>query len=341
MKHTHALGLSQDQLGRLSWDKFQGASILISGVTGLLGINIAASLCAAREQELFDGVIVGTSKSGQIPPEWGVKLDQVVAWSLGEGDSPWDGEFDIVFHASGYGQPARFTAEPIETLKLNSVGTLGVLGLLRPGGRFINFSSSEIYWGIAGNSANESSVGVSAPDHPRAMYIEGKRFSEALVNAATQMALCSGVNLRVALVYGPGVKWDDTRVLSDFIRSALVSDRIELRDSGEAVRNYLYVDDGVRLILELASGDFVGTVNVGGESRTTIRELAELVASETDSSLTVPPTDALRLDGAPDEVSISLERLRSLTGAHQQSSLAEGVPRTIDWFRFLLSMDMR
>ena len=319
----------------LSWERFENTRILITGVTGLLGINIAAAFVSARQMGLFRGELVGVSRSGEIPSSWRVLLDEVVPWSIGDAKAPLDRTFDVIFHAAGYGQPARFMAEPLATMRMNSIGTLDVLELLKPGGRFVNFSSSEVYWGISGDEANEDRVGVSGPDHPRAMYIEAKRFSETVINIATQTGRGAGLNLRVSLVYGPGAKWDDSRVMSDFIRSGLVNRRIELRDSGTAVRNYLFVDDAVKLIVRLTVDNFSGTVNLGGESKTTILELAELVADETESVVVVPSIASQSVAGAPTSVSVSLERLQSLTKLADRVSLPEGVSRTIEWFEYL------
>src|SRR5262249_10287771 len=141
---------------------------------------------------------------------------------------------DYVIHAAGYGQPARFRSEPLNTLRINTTTTDRLISQMAPEGRFLFVSSSEVYSGCAAADKIDD-IGNTDPYHPRAAYIEGKRAGEAIVNAWRNTGVAA-MSARVCLAYGPGVKSDDQRAMSEIIRQALVDKKIRLRDRGDAVR---------------------------------------------------------------------------------------------------------
>ena len=158
-------------------------------------------------------------------------------------------QYDFVIHAAGYGQPAKFTANPIGALTTNTVGTFNLIAQVRPGGKFAYFSSSEVYADLAGGNYKESQIGTTTPDHPRAAYIEGKRAGETIVNTYRLDNKIQTYTFRLALAHGPGVSLNDERVLNTFIRTALESGSIEMRDQGRAIRTYCSSQDAINLTM--------------------------------------------------------------------------------------------
>ncbi len=236
------------------------------------------------------------------------------------------GSCDLVIHAAGYGQPARFMAEPIETITVSTAGLMDAANLLKPGGKLLFLSSSEVYSGSKHIPHIETDIGTTAPDHPRGCYIEAKRCGEAIIHALRSEGIDAKI-ARVSLVYGPA-RWDDKRVMFDFIRQAMTTGVIRLRDQGSAIRTYCYVEDAVTMLVNILMKGKQAVYNVGGASRVTIWELARSIGAQLNARVEVP-AEGVPLVGAPDEVSVAITRYENEFGAMEFTPLGIGLDRTI------------
>lgn len=272
--------------------------LLITGAYGLIGTNICKALEAYPDIEVTK-----------------IKFDEVGLI----------GQFDYIIHAAGYGQPQMFGKEKVKCLYINTRVTDGLFNWLKPDGKFLFISSSEVYSG-APSPHKETDIGTTTPQHPRACYIEGKRCGEAICMAYKEQGYDVKI-ARLALAYGPGTKKEDTRVLNQFIEQTLTKGVIELKDAGFAVRTYCYVDDAVKQILNILFKGKDVVYNVGGISTTTIGSLAHDICVLTDSTMTLGKDS---LNGAPDDVHLDLTK--TLTEFPMEfTSLEEGLKRTIEY----------
>lgn len=259
-----------------------------------------------------------------------------------------DGGADFIIHAAGYGQPDKFMADPIGTIKVNTETLIDLLDRLKPGGKFLYLSTSELYSGSWKASHSESDIGRSDPWHPRAAYIEGKRCGEAICAAYRRKGVDVKV-ARVSLAYGPGTKKGDSRVLNQFIEQALTTGKIILRDQGHAVRTYCYIDDAVEMLWNILLHGGQSTYNaeemlrvpaenpvynVAGFSKVTIRELAETIAEMTSASIVIPHGD-YGSPGAPDHVSVDVGKYLNEFGKDNWTDLRDGLAKTIEYQRGL------
>ena len=322
-------------VSRLDWSVLGSSNVLVTGATGLVGSYVFAAFCHAQRTGRFHGELWGVSRSAVLPFALDLGRDAHlvqgdVAGTRALGLLP---GFDLIVHAAGYGQPSKFTAAPMDAIRVNTTGTLQLLNLLNERGRFGFLSTSELYSGLVASAATEDSIGTTTPAHPRGAYIEAKRCGEAIMHAAHAQRAIQTVSFRLALAYGPGTRPDDGRVLNEIVRSALQRGRIDLKDSGGAIRTYCYVMDAVEMLLQVLSSPFSGTVNLGGVSTTTIRQLAGLVADLTGAELAVPHVGGQARTGAPAVVNLDLTLLKDLTGKSEFVSLSDGVARTIRWQR--------
>ena len=256
-------------------------SALVTGAFGLVGQHI----CAALEKK---GYIVTR-----------VKFDDLPHWQTYF-------TFDVIIHSAGYGQPLKFTQDKIKTIEINTKTTNELFRYLKPGGKFLFISSSEVYSG-AQSPHKETYIGTTTPQHPRACYIEGKRCGEAICMAYKEQGVDVKI-ARLALAYGPGTNRGDTRVLNQFIEQALTKGRIIMKDAGEAIRTYIYVDDAVYLMLKVLFEGKDTVYNIGGESTATIRQLADMVGKITNTHVVVGRSG---LEGAPSEVKLCLNRIKA------------------------------
>jgi len=282
--------------------------ILITGAGGLIGTNLLRSVDGAKVYSVVYTNPIQVEGSEVIQgdltdPKFVDSLPQV----------------DYVIHAAGYAQPSKFTQEPVQTIKLN---TQTLISLFDKCKTLLYLSSSEVYSGCH-PPYKETDIGTTTPSHPRSCYIEAKRCGEAICQAL------GGKVARVSLVYGPGARSDDTRVLYEFIRQGF-NGKIVLKDQGQAYRTYCYVDDCVEMLWDILF-DGHGVYNVGGTSEVTICQLAHKIGS----ILGVPVElghDGIK--GAPESVRLDLSRVAKEFGKTEFVGIDEGLERTIRGIRW-------
>jgi UDP-glucuronate decarboxylase len=322
-------------LSAVSLEPLHGKRLLLTGASGLLGTQLLACLARARSTRGLRAEIVAVVRNE--PPRHvagllggpGVRVlrgdltDATFRCSLPESD--------FVIHASCYAQPALFEADPVETLSLGTEVTLDLLRRSHAGSSFLFVSSSEVYNGLSGPPFRESQIGTTTPLHPRACYIEGKRAGEAICNAFLERGRFAR-SARVALAYGPGTRRGDQRVLNTFIESALTRGEISMRDRGEALRTYAYVTDVTEMLWRILLDGRDPVYNVGGESTTSIADLARTIGELTGASVRFPEA-AVPLQGAPESVRLDLRRTRDEFGKSDYVPLREGLARTVEWQR--------
>lgn len=309
----------------------QKDEILVTGGSGLIGVNLIKFLQNIRDVNARKISVI--TKSGLLP-DVGIDYKKL---NVLKGDLL-DSEFlrslpkaDVIFHAAGYGQPAKFLDNALGTIKLNSDVTSILAEKTHKGGRFIFFSSSEIYSGLNSVPNFESEIGATDPYHPRAAYIEGKRIGETITFLARDKFEISSTSLRIALVYGPGTKNGDSRVLNSFIFRALNDGKLVMMDRGDALRTYCFVDDAIRMIINIAERGTHNVYNLGGIEMVSIREVGELISSLTGCAFEISDQD-LGLTSAPNMVKLSMDRtLTTFDDRFEFTPFVNGLRRTIDW----------
>jgi nucleoside-diphosphate-sugar epimerase len=303
--------------------------ILITGASGLMGSNFL-SLFSKLADEKSGAEVHAVGRTGNLPQnisqltnvKWhfGDLIDETFVKSLPK--------VQTVINCAGYGQPIKFSNSKIDTIKLNTNSIFTLYERIEPFGNFLNFSSSELYSGSVSVLCTEEDVGNTGTSHPRAAYIESKRMLETILLSHENENKIRMVALRLALAYGPGVKEDDDRVLNSFVRQALMTGSIKMKDSGSAMRTYCYVSDALEMSLAalLLGKDTV--YNVGGVSRVSILELANLIGDLTNSKV-FPGPHSPYLPDAPRDVRIDCSKALELIPNKQFVPLDEGLSELI------------
>jgi dTDP-glucose 4,6-dehydratase len=241
------------------------------------------------------------------------------------------GPVDAILHFASPASPKDYLELPIQTLKVGSLGTHHLLGMAREKhARFLLASTSEVYGDPEVHPQVESYWGHVNPVGPRGVYDEAKRFAEAITMAYHRY---HGIDVRIVRIfntYGPRMRRNDGRVVSNFLVQALEGKPITIYGEGEQTRSFCYVEDEVRGILALLDGDEVGPVNIGNPYEFTVRELADLVLEVTGSTSELVfeplPVD----DPAQRKPDITLAR--RVLGWEPVVQLREGLERTAAWF---------
>jgi len=243
-----------------------------------------------------------------------------------------DGPVDAVLHFASPASPPDYLAAPIQTLKVGSLGTFNTLGLARAkGARFMIASTSEVYGDPHQHPQTEQYWGNVNPVGPRGCYDEAKRFGEAATMAYHRY---HGVDVRIVRIfntYGPRMRADDGRVVSNFLVQALSGQPITIYGDGTQTRSFCFVEDEVRGFLALLDSDITGPCNIGNPGEFTITELAKLVIEVTGSSSEVVYEPLPQDD--PTQRRPDITQAREKLGWEPTVELREGLERTAAYFR--------
>jgi len=247
-------------------------------------------------------------------------------------------EVDQIYHLACPASPAFYQKDPVQTTKTCVHGSINMLGLARRLGAPILLSStSEVYGDPQAHPQHESYWGNVNPIGVRSCYDEGKRCAETLFfDYHRQHALPVKV-ARIFNTYGPSMQPDDGRVVSNFIVQALSGEPLTVFGDGSQTRSFCYVDDMVTGLIALmgSPAGVTGPVNLGNPGEFTMVELAKHVLALTGSSAPVeyrplPADDPVRRQ--PD-----ISRARELLGWEPTVDLADGLQRTVEYFREALA----
>jgi UDP-glucuronate decarboxylase len=243
-------------------------------------------------------------------------------------------EIDEIYNLACPASPVHYQFDPVQTTKTNVHGAINVLALAnRCRAKVLQASTSEVYGDPEVHPQPESYWGRVNPIGPRACYDEGKRCAETLFfDYHRQFELRIKV-ARIFNTYGPRMRPDDGRVVSNFIVQALEGRPITVFGDGSQTRAFCFVDDLVEgLILLMDTPDEItGPVNLGRPQEFTMLELAEHVLAETgsDSKIEYKPLPA----DDPTQRRPDIGLARQLLGWEPTIDLSEGLRETVQYFR--------
>ena len=306
-----------------------GRRIVVTGAAGFLGSHLCRALLAAGDEVVaIDNLVTGAIEN--VSELFGDRRFVFLHHDVSNFVHV-SGPVDAVLHFASPASPADFDRLPIPILKVGSRGTQNTLGLAKDkGARYLLASTSEVYGDPLVHPQPESYWGNVNPVGPRGVYDEAKRFSEAITMAYHRF---HGVDVRIVRIfntYGPRMRPDDGRAVSNFLVQALAGKPITIYGDGRQTRSFCYVDDEVRGFLALLDSDHVGPINIGNPHEYTIRQLAESVLEVTGSSSELTfeplPTD----DPVQRRPDIGLAR--AVLGWEPEVNLADGLARTAAWF---------
>ena len=247
-------------------------------------------------------------------------------------------EVDEIYHLACPASPIHYQRDPVQTTKTAVHGSINMLGLAkRTGAKILTTSTSEVYGDPAVHPQPETYWGNVNPIGPRACYDEGKRAAETLFFDYHRQ---HGLKIKVARLfnsYGPRMHPHDGRVVSNFVVAALANRPLPVYGEGNQTRSFQYIDDLIEGLLALMKSpdEVTGPINLGNPGEFTIAELADLVIEQTGSTggieyLPLPQDDPVRRQ--PD-----ITRAKEVLGWEPTIPLAQGLARTIDYFRTSLA----
>lgn len=303
---------------------------VVTGAAGFLGSHLVDRLVADGHEVVgIDNLLTGRRENLAAlaeHPRFSFVRQDVTQFIRVEGG------VDGIFHFASPASPADYLAFPIQTLKVGSLGTHNALGLAKAkDARFLLASTSEVYGDPEAHPQPESYWGHVNPVGPRGVYDEAKRFAEALTMAYHRV---HGLEARIARIfntYGPRMRPDDGRVVSNFIVQSLRGDPLSVYGDGQQTRSFCYVDDLVEGVVRLFHSDYAGPVNLGNPDEYRIVELAEKVLEVSGARAPIEHRPLPEDDPKVRRPEIALARRR--LGWEPRVPLPEGLARTVAYFR--------
>ena len=312
------------------------ARVVVTGGAGFLGSHLTDALLRRGDEVVaIDNLVTGDTANIE-------HLFRNRSFTFAEHDVSsyiWvPGEVDVVMHFASPASPIDYLDKPIQTLKVGSLGTHNSLGLAKAkGARFFLASTSEVYGDPLVHPQNEEYWGNVNPVGPRGVYDEAKRFAEAMTMAYHRT---HGIDTRIVRIfntYGPRMRPNDGRVVSNFIVQALRGEPLTIYGDGSQTRSFTYVDDEIRGFLALLDSDVTTPTNIGNPGEFTVAELADIVVDLTGSDSEITFHD-LPVDD-PTQRRPDITKATEQLGWTPAVPLREGLERTIGYFADLLARD--
>ncbi|MFV0258797.1 MAG: UDP-glucuronic acid decarboxylase family protein [Acidimicrobiales bacterium] len=260
--------------------------VVVTGGAGFLGSHMCDALVARGDEVIcLDNLITGSTDN--IEHLFGHERFRFVRHDVTA--HIWvPGEVDRVLHMASPASPVDFERIPLEILDVGSLGTRNALGLARAkGARFFLTSTSEVYGDPAVHPQPETYWGNVNPTGPRSVYDEAKRFAEAMTMAHHRYHGTEVRIVRIFNTYGPRMRPEDGRVVTNFIRQALQGEPLTVYGDGLQSRSFCYVSDQIAGQIALMESGETGPINIGNDVEFTMLELAEVVTKVTNSSSSI------------------------------------------------------
>lgn len=245
--------------------------------------------------------------------------------------------FDLASPASPNAKSTRsYVAYPIETLLVNSRGVYNLLEATKKyNAKFLYASTSEIYGDPAVSPQPETYFGNVNPNGVRSVYDEAKRFGEAITSAYVRKFNLDARIVRIFNTYGPQMRADDGRVVSNFIYQALHNEPITIYGEGKQTRSFCFISDMIdgltrAMFTENTKGE---VINLGNPDERTIAEIAETIKGLTNSSSEIIKEPLPEDD--PRERKPDISKAKRILDWEPKVTLSEGLQKTIEYFKSL------
>jgi len=307
--------------------------VLVSGGAGFVGSHLCDALLAEGHNviavdNLCTGSLQNIEQHASEPRFEFIQHDICLARDFGK--------IDFLFHFASPASPVDYLRLGVETLRVGSEGTFNMLELARRhNAGFLIASTSECYGDPLEHPQPETYWGHVNPIGPRSVYDEAKRFGEALTMAYRRYHKVETHIVRIFNTYGPRLQINDGRVISTFLKQALLGEDLTVFGDGSQTRSFCYVSDEIDGILRLSRTSEHYPVNIGNPGEFTMVECAQLVKEVVGSSSNIR-FEPLPQDD-PKQRCPDITRARQLLDWEPKVDLRSGLILCIPYFQKVLA----
>jgi len=327
--------------------------ILITGGGGFLGTNLVKKLLAKskEEKEEVHIVIVDNFITGNIDNiEQFIKESSVDIYSFDictqmflDFIKDCYTTIDEIYHLASLASPPFYKKYPLSTLDVGYIGTRNVLEIAKEYKSRVLFSStSEVYGNpdLLHNPQKESYYGNVNSFGDRSSYDESKRVAEALIYTYQREYDVECRIARIFNTFGPIMKIDDGRIVTEVIRCLLYNEELTIYGNGDSTRSLCYVDDTLDMLMKLMASDYNAPVNVGNNVELTINNIVKMIEKvynenyrenyNKDAKLVYSYKPLTQNDPVIRRPDLTLNK--QVLGEREYTQLEEGIKKTIEYF---------
>ncbi|MEK7633559.1 MAG: UDP-glucuronic acid decarboxylase family protein [Patescibacteria group bacterium] len=310
--------------------------ILITGGAGFIGSHLTKFHLVKNDAvTVIDNFITGNKKN--LESETNNKNLKIIEADIVNFNFSSLSAFDIIYDLASPASPKDFQQLSIEILKTNSLGLINILDFFIKSNSktFVFSSTSEVYGDPLEHPQKESYFGHVNPVGPRSCYDEGKRFAEALIMAYYRKFKKDVRIARIFNTYGPFMKKDDGRVISNFINQAINNQPLTIYGDGSQTRSFCYISDMIEGLYSIATTNNLAgeIINIGNPNEKTILEMADIIKKLIQSRTNL----VFKTIGAddPKKRCPDISKAKKILGWEPKIGLEEGLKLTIEYFRNL------
>lgn len=305
--------------------------ILVTGGAGFLGSNLCKKLLEEKNNYVICLDNFSSGKKENIKDI--INNDR---FELLEHDitNKIDIDVDQIYNAACLASPKFYQKSPFKTFDTCIVGTRNLLELAKKyDAKLLQFSTSEIYGNPLEHPQQEMYYGNVNTMGIRSCYDEGKRAAETLCFLYNKEYNVRIKVIRIFNTYGPNMREDDGRVISNFITNALKNEDIEIYGDGNQTRSLCYVDDLIDGIIKMMNSkdEIIGPINLGNSYEIMINELAKKIIKLANSKSKIIHKELPQDDPVKRKPNLSLAQ--SILGYSPKISLDEGITKTIEYYK--------
>lgn len=309
---------------------------LVTGGAGFIGSNFIEMLWSQHKDEKI--VVLDVFTYAASPDNIPDKIKNDPRFTLVKGNirdvalvDKLVADADYVIHFAAESHVTRSINDDLPFFETDVMGTQTIasaisrhLGKVK---KFIHISTSEVY----GTAEGTLAMSETHPLNPCTPYAAAKAGADRLVYAYQITYGIPTVIIRPFNNYGGRQHLE--KVVPRFITSALLNEPITIHGHGEMTRDWVYVEDTCRAVMAaLEKDEAVGNViNVGTGTDTSVAAIAEMILSMTDSKSVITHTPP-----RPGQVDCHIaanRQARTLLGWEPTVHLAEGMARTVEWYK--------
>jgi len=317
-------------------------TILLTGVAGFIGYHVAEALLARGERVIgvdnlndYYDVRLKRARLERLDGRAGFEFCRA---DLADRDAVFqlvghNKDIDIVVHLAAQAGVRHSLVDPYAYVQSNVMGHLVVLEAARllPRLRHLVYASSSSVYGANRSLPFSESDRV---DTPLSIYAATKRAAELMSHAYAHLHQLPQTGLRFFTVYGPWGRPD--MAYFSFARAIVAGEPITVYDGGRLKRDFTYIDDIVAGVVGCMDrppeGELPARVlNIGNHRSEEVNTLIALLEQSLGQRAIV--RDVARPAADVAETFASVDAIGALTGYLPSTSLAEGIPRFVAWFR--------
>ncbi len=272
----------------IEWTKFKNKTILITGITGMIGSFLANVLVEANRKYNLNLKIVGfvrnTKKAKELFKNSQSKIE-IVKRDINK-NITYSKNIDFIIHCANNTESKSFVEKPIETIQIAVDGTKNILELAKQKKveSILFLSSMEVYGQTDKPLLSEEDLGYMDTLDVRNSYPLGKRMAELLCHSYYKEKNVPVKIARLGQIISSNISYSDTRVLSYFAKCIINKENIILKTTGESIRSLCYITDTINaMLIIMLNGENGEAYNVNNEDYTnSVREIAEKFAKKSD-----------------------------------------------------------